>query len=273
MYASGKRRPPTAGSISQGLHTSAVACAYLANDVGQKHAASAKACTHQSWHVCIGWGVIGLGLRVSARQHRPTTGSNNQGLHALTMACVHRLGDIDRGLRALARRRRPMISNIIQGLHTFDVAYNISQHQPRRVHWLGDIGVAQRQIASAKAYTHLTCLVRFKQLTSANGRRHRPGDIGRGLPTSVVACAHRSVDVVCGLPELAVAYADRSAIIRLSLPASLLACTYRSTDIGRGQPASSLACTQRLTDIGRELPLSSVACTHWSADVGCGPPA
>ena len=49
------RRRPTAGSISQRLHASDVACAHMAKDVGQRHVISAKTCTHQSWHVRIAW--------------------------------------------------------------------------------------------------------------------------------------------------------------------------------------------------------------------------
>jgi len=45
---------PTTGDIDQGLHASTVACAHLANDVGQRDAASAKVCTKQPWRVLIG---------------------------------------------------------------------------------------------------------------------------------------------------------------------------------------------------------------------------
>jgi len=54
MCASGKRRRPTAGGISQGLHTSDVACAHRANNVGQWQVALAKACMLRMRHVRIG---------------------------------------------------------------------------------------------------------------------------------------------------------------------------------------------------------------------------
>ncbi|KAG5615373.1 hypothetical protein H5410_015197 [Solanum commersonii] len=49
---------------------------------------------------------------------------------------------------------------------------------------------------------------------------HRPIDIGRRLPASVVACAHRSTDVECGLLASSVAYTQRS--IDVGWPASIV---------------------------------------------------
>ncbi|KAG5614900.1 hypothetical protein H5410_014724 [Solanum commersonii] len=49
MWASSKKRQPMAGNRSQVLHASVRACAHLANNVGQRHATSAKAYTNQMW--------------------------------------------------------------------------------------------------------------------------------------------------------------------------------------------------------------------------------
>jgi len=77
MWASARRLHPTAGGISQGLQGTDVACAHLANDVGNRHAASAKACTHKPWNVRIGWASPAV-----ACAHQPTAGDTYQGLHA-----------------------------------------------------------------------------------------------------------------------------------------------------------------------------------------------
>jgi len=69
---------PTAGGISEGLHASDVACAHLANDVGNRHGASAKACTHKPWRVRIDWASTAV-----ARTDQPTTGDIGQGLHEI----------------------------------------------------------------------------------------------------------------------------------------------------------------------------------------------
>jgi len=55
MWALGKWRRPTACGISEGMNASDVACAHLAKDFSQRHAASAKAYTHHPWRVRIGW--------------------------------------------------------------------------------------------------------------------------------------------------------------------------------------------------------------------------
>ncbi|RAN68808.1 hypothetical protein B5P42_31310, partial [Bacillus sp. SRB_331] len=73
-------------SIIQDIPASAVACAYQMGDisVGQRQAASAKACTHRTWHVHI-WQMtsangmqnqpmpsrISRGVCASAGRHRP----------------------------------------------------------------------------------------------------------------------------------------------------------------------------------------------------------
>jgi len=68
-----------------------VACAHLVNDVdvGQRHAESANASTHQPWCVRIGWAPP-----AKARAHRPTTGDIGQGLHASTVVCGHLENDV-----------------------------------------------------------------------------------------------------------------------------------------------------------------------------------
>ena len=94
---------PTAGGISEGLHASDVACAHLANDVGNRHRESAKACTHKPWRVCIDWT-----SKVMACTNRPTTGDIGQGLHEKPW-CVRigrRAADIGRGLHTTGSRRR-----------------------------------------------------------------------------------------------------------------------------------------------------------------------
>jgi len=62
-------------------------------------------------------------------------------------------------------------------------------------HQLDDIGVGQQQAIATNFYTHLTWPVCFGQATSAKGRQHRQGDIGRGLLAKVVAYAHHSAIV------------------------------------------------------------------------------
>jgi len=89
LRASARRRPPTAGGISQGLHASDIACANLANDVEQRHAASAKVCTLQSWCVRIGWASPAV-----ASAHRPLTGDIGQGLDTSTVVCAHLANDV-----------------------------------------------------------------------------------------------------------------------------------------------------------------------------------
>ena len=106
---------PTAGGISEGLHASDVAYAHLANDVGNRHGESAKACTHKPWRVCIDWAST-----VMACTNRPTTGDIGQGLHEKRW-CVSiwqttssngtqhqpRPTCISRGLRASVGRHHP----------------------------------------------------------------------------------------------------------------------------------------------------------------------
>ena len=124
------------------------------------------------------------------------------------------------------KRRRPMAGSISQDLHASAVACALR---------LGDICVGQRQATSANFYMHLTWPVRFGQATSANGRRHRPGDIGRGLPalprpvqivepTSAVDCLHRPWPVHIDHSSSGVAF------LHLPWPANI------------GQPTSGVAC-------------------------------
>ncbi len=65
---------------------------------------------------------------------------------------------------------------------------------------------------------HPTWPVRFGKAKFANGRRHRPGDIGSGLPASALTYAYQSADVSRGLPALTVSCVHRSVIVRCGLP-------------------------------------------------------
>jgi len=49
-----RRRRPTKGIISHGLHISDMECDHRASDIGQRQVALAKAYTHQPWRVRIG---------------------------------------------------------------------------------------------------------------------------------------------------------------------------------------------------------------------------
>jgi len=104
VCASARHHRPWTARIGQGLHALTVACAHLANDFSQQHAAclhvSAVACAHRL-------GDIGRDLRASSygRRNRPTS----------AVVYTHRLGDIDCCHRTSARRRRP----------------NDKHHQPR----------------------------------------------------------------------------------------------------------------------------------------------
>jgi len=90
------------GINGHGLHESAnnrrhrprpaqktVVCAHLAKNIGQRHATLTKAYMDQPWPARIGWATSSV-----ACAHRPMTGDIGEGLHASTMACAHRLGDI-----------------------------------------------------------------------------------------------------------------------------------------------------------------------------------
>ena len=87
---------------------------------------------------------------------------------------------------ASSKQRLPTTCGINQGLHASVVAF---AHRPAAG-------------SSANFYTHLTWPVHFWQSTSTNRRRHRPGDIGRGLPTSVVGYSHRSANIDRGQPRI-----------------------------------------------------------------------
>jgi len=72
---------PTAGGISHGLHASDVACAYLANDIGQRQAASAKDYTFQPWRVCNGWATL---ASANDMHHQPRPARISRGVCAST---------------------------------------------------------------------------------------------------------------------------------------------------------------------------------------------
>jgi len=77
MWGSARRRRPTAGGNNQGLHASGVACAHLANNDGNRHATSTKACTYKLWCVRIGWASEAV-----ACAHRPMASDISQGMLA-----------------------------------------------------------------------------------------------------------------------------------------------------------------------------------------------
>jgi len=97
---------PTAGGISEGLHASDVACAHLANDVGNRHGALAKACTHKPWRVHIKWASTAVSCT-----DQPTTGDIGQGLHEKPW-CVR----IWKTISANSTQHQPMPTRISRGL-------------------------------------------------------------------------------------------------------------------------------------------------------------
>ena len=150
------RHRPTAGSIRQGMHASAVACAHRLGD-------------------------IDCGLRVMAMRCRPTNGSITQGLHISNVECDPRASDIGQRQLALAKActHQPcrvrigwatsaslIAGGIIQGLHSSDVAC---------AHLANDI--AQWHTSSAKSYMHQSWHVPIGRATSAIACPHRPGDV------------------------------------------------------------------------------------------------
>jgi len=155
-----------AGGISEGLHASDVACAHLANDVGNRHGASAKACTHKLWRVRIDWASTAV-----ARTDQPTTGDIGQGLHEIPW-CVHTWQTTS----ANGTQHQPRPRCISRGLRA-----SAGRHHP----WPACIG--QRHDTSVKACTHQMWHVRIWQTTSAIGVEHqpRPARISRGLCASI----------------------------------------------------------------------------------------
>jgi len=121
-----------------------------------------------------------------ASAHWPTISDIGQGLHASTVACAHRLGDIDRDLRALTRRRCPTLGGISQDLHASDLAYTHLANN-----------VDQCHAASVKAYAHKPLRVRIvcASPTVAYAHRLTACDISQGLHASTVACAHLAKDI------------------------------------------------------------------------------
>jgi len=77
MWGPARRRRQTAGDINQGLHASDMACAHLANNDGNRHTTSTKACTHKSWRVRGAWASAAV-----ACTHQLTAGEIIQGMLA-----------------------------------------------------------------------------------------------------------------------------------------------------------------------------------------------
>lgn len=93
-----------------------VECEYLAWDVSQRHMPSAKASMHECARVHLERdvskfqatssmscahrpGYISYGMQALVKRHRPIGGSNNKGLYAVFVACLHWIDDIDLFLR------------------------------------------------------------------------------------------------------------------------------------------------------------------------------
>ena len=140
-----------------------------------RQVASAKACTHQMWHVRI-W------------QTTSAIGIENQP----------RLARISRGVCASTGRQRSWHARIGQqqatsakactknrGVCASDVGRPIS-----------DVACTQRA-ADAGRGLHTTISRRwtYRLPLSSLACTHRLDDVGRGLPTSFVSCTHWSVDI------------------------------------------------------------------------------
>ena len=97
--------------------------------VGNRHGASAKACTKNR------------GVCASGKRHRPTARSINQCLHASVVACAHLLGDIVRSLHTSTCRCRTWPGSIVSGLQNAVSrrrTWNAHNGQPRQ-NWAGTI--------------------------------------------------------------------------------------------------------------------------------------
>lgn len=191
LHASSRQSHPMVGCINKRLHASNMTCVHLPRNIGQWNAASAEACTHRSWRVCIGLVIfastnIDCGVRTSFRWERPMGDIISQGLHASAMGCAHQLGDIGHDLHASSRWCLQMTRCISHGLHASNKACayqesNFGLHC--RIHHLGDIDTWQTKSTKACTHNHvvytltrqhrlwIACIV---QAMSANDRLHIP---------------------------------------------------------------------------------------------------
>lgn len=115
IFASGKRRRPTAWRITQGQHTPTGLFAYRVEDLSY--------------------------LRELAKLYRPMVGSNTQGLHVQAMVFVHWLTDIGLGLCTIERLHRPITWTISQGrlYQSWHVPINLETLVESFIHRLGDV--------------------------------------------------------------------------------------------------------------------------------------
>uniref|UniRef100_M1D8M9 Uncharacterized protein n=1 Tax=Solanum tuberosum TaxID=4113 RepID=M1D8M9_SOLTU len=202
---------PTRRLTRQGLRASDVAGMHQASDVGQLQAASAKACTHRTWHMRIGQAT-----------------SSNDGQHQ------PRVARIRCGLCTTLSQRREWPTRIALGLHITSTSGVDCLHLPCLAH--------NGQPTSDVACPHRSWPVNINQPTSDIDWTHLPWTAHNGQPTSAVACTQRSADVGRGLAASPLDCTQQLANVGRGLAASPLDCTQRSADIGRGLPASAVAC-------------------------------
>jgi len=162
MWASARRRHPTTGGISQGLQASDVACAHLANDVGNRHAASAKASTHKPWNVRM------------AGRHRPWPTRVGQQQATSTKAYTH----------------KPWPARIGCALHA---SADGRRHRSKPARFKCDVCASGERcrpttcnMIKPKASTNQSWHVHFGKATSSVACAHRLGDIGFDLRASVI---------------------------------------------------------------------------------------
>ena len=90
----GRRNRPRLARTNRDIYTSAGGHRLLPAHIGQatsaqRHASSAKTCTHLTWHVYIG-------QATSANDMRYRSGDIGRGLPASAMTCADRSGDVGR---------------------------------------------------------------------------------------------------------------------------------------------------------------------------------
>ena len=189
-----------------------VKCAHLATEVGQCSAKLAKAWTKKFYLVGISWVTspmvwahrqsnINCGICASAKQHHPTAGSNNQGLHT---TCAHQLGDIAHGVHVSARINRTIVTSGISCPYLF-------WHAHRSVDV--ESGLSPSPLAFTKQKTNVWCCVSashvaYKQWSNYSKCSllvlpfpwtHLSGDFGHGLHLSSIVFKRSSTDIGYGL--------------------------------------------------------------------------
>ena len=102
--------------------------------------------------------------------------------------------------------------------------------------------------------------VKFKQAMPANGKRHKPGNIGRGFCTLPNCCWSWNA-------RIGRSFCTLLSLYRARMPASPLVSTQRSANVGCFLFASPLATIQWSSNVKRGLPASTLACIQWSTDI------